>query len=81
MERRALSLRKRDLFRINHVGMLLERMRAQPGRLQCELAVEPDGAAHRGGGEKPNHHVGPGRNRLGKCDLQELVQCGHGALV
>jgi NTE family protein len=28
MERRALGLRKRDLFRINHVGMLLERMRS-----------------------------------------------------
>jgi NTE family protein len=45
MERRALSLRKRDLFRINHVGMLLERMRApsiyldEPLRALCANAI------------------------------------------
>ena len=45
MERRALSLRRRDLFRINHVGMLLERMRSpsiyldEPLRALCSNAV------------------------------------------
>jgi NTE family protein len=45
MERRALSLRRRDLFRINHVGMLLERMRSpsiyldEPLRALCTNAV------------------------------------------
>ena len=45
MERRALSLRRRDLFRINHVGMLFERMRSpsiyleEPLRALCTTAV------------------------------------------
>ena len=45
MERRALGLRKRDLFRINHVGMLLDRMRSpsiyleEPLRALCANAV------------------------------------------
>ena len=45
MERRALSLRRRDLFRINHVGMLLERMRSpsihleEPLRALCSNAI------------------------------------------
>lgn len=45
MERRALSLRRRDLFRINHVGMLFERMRSpsiyldEPLRALCSAAV------------------------------------------
>ena len=45
MERRALSLRRRDLFRINHVGMLLERMRSpsiyleEPLRGLCMSAI------------------------------------------
>ena len=45
MERRALSLRRRDLFRINHVGMLFERMRSpslyldEPLRALCTSAV------------------------------------------
>ena len=45
MRRRALSLRRRDLFRINHVGMLLERMRSpsiyleDPLRALCMTAV------------------------------------------
>jgi NTE family protein len=45
MERRALSLRRRDLFRINHVGMLLERMRSpsiyleEPLRALCMSAI------------------------------------------
>lgn len=45
MERRALVLRRRDLFRINHVGMLLERMRSpsiyleEPLRALCRAAV------------------------------------------
>ena len=45
MERRARSLRRRDLFRINHMGMLLERMRSpsiyleEPLRALCENAV------------------------------------------
>ena len=45
MERRALSLRRRDLFRINHVGMLLERMRSpsiyleEPLRALCTNSV------------------------------------------
>lgn len=45
MERRALSLRKRDLFRINHVGMLFERMRSpsiyleEPLRALCMAAI------------------------------------------
>ena len=47
MERRALALRKRDLFRINHVGMLLERMRSpsiyleEPLRALCSNAIPP----------------------------------------
>ena len=47
MERRALGLRKRDLFRINHVGMLLERMRSpsiyleEPLRALCSNAIPP----------------------------------------
>ena len=47
MERRALGLRRRDLFRINHVGMLLERMRSpsiyleEPLRALCSSAVPP----------------------------------------
>ncbi len=47
MQRRASALRRRDLFRINHVGMLLERMRApsiyveEPLRALCE-SVSPD---------------------------------------
>jgi len=45
MERRALGLRRRDLFRINHVGVLLERMRSpsiyleEPLRALCSNAV------------------------------------------
>jgi NTE family protein len=45
MERRALSLRKRDLFRINHVGMLFDRMRSpsiyleEPLRNLCMAAT------------------------------------------
>lgn len=45
MERRALSLRRRDLFRINHVGMLLDRMRSasiyleEPLRALCTDAT------------------------------------------
>jgi NTE family protein len=45
MERRALALRRRDLFRINHVGMLLERMRSssiyleEPLRALCASAI------------------------------------------
>jgi len=45
MERRAVSLRRRDLFRINHVGMLLERMRSpsiyleEPLRGLCMSAI------------------------------------------
>jgi NTE family protein len=47
MERRALGLRRRDLFRINHVGMLFERMRSpsiyleEPLRALCSNAVPP----------------------------------------
>lgn len=47
MERRALSLRRRHLFRINHVGMLLERMRSpsiyldEPLRALCMSAIPP----------------------------------------
>src|SRR5579864_5372457 len=43
--RRAESLRRRDLFRINHLGMLMERMRApsiyleQPLRDLCRAVV------------------------------------------
>src|SRR5436189_882252 len=45
MARRAESLRRRDLFRINHFGMLLERMRSpsiyleEPLRELCEAVV------------------------------------------
>jgi NTE family protein len=48
MADRALSLRRRDLFRINHVGMLLERMHSaslyleEPLRALCE-SVSPPG--------------------------------------
>ena len=48
MSQRAQSLRRRDLFRINHVGMLLERMRSpalyleEPLRFLCE-SVSPAG--------------------------------------
>jgi NTE family protein len=47
MERRALALRRRDLFRINHMGMLLERMHSrsiylgEPLRELCEASA-PD---------------------------------------
>jgi len=45
MERRALGMRRRDLFRINHVGMLFDRMRSasiyleEPLRALCSNAV------------------------------------------
>ncbi len=48
LEQRALALRRRDLFRINHLGMVLERMHSpslyleQPLRTLCEENV-PDG--------------------------------------
>lgn len=48
MADRALALRRRDLFRINHMGMLLERMHSpslyleEPLRLLCE-SVSPKG--------------------------------------
>ncbi|HTG54149.1 MAG TPA: patatin-like phospholipase family protein, partial [Gemmatimonadaceae bacterium] len=48
MEARARALRKEDLFRINHIGMLLERMRSpslyleEPLRKLCELNA-PEG--------------------------------------
>lgn len=48
MAERALSLRRRDLFRINHVGMLLERMHSPsiyleaPLRTLCE-EIAPEG--------------------------------------
>jgi NTE family protein len=48
MADRALSLRRRDLFRINHMGMLLERMHSpslymeEPLRALCE-GVSPEG--------------------------------------
>lgn len=48
MSRRAQALRRRDLFRINHVGMLFERMRSpalyleEPLRFLCE-SVAPTG--------------------------------------
>ena len=47
LQTRAESLRKRDLFRINHIGMLLERMRSpsiyleEPLRTLCAGAI-PD---------------------------------------
>lgn len=46
MAERARKLRKRDLFRINHVGMLVERMKSrsiyleEPLRSLCEIAPE-----------------------------------------
>src|SRR5687768_3713838 len=45
MERRATLLKRRDLFRLNHMGMLMERMRApsiyleEPLRALCEMIV------------------------------------------
>ena len=45
MARRALALRRRDLFRINHFGMLMERMRSpaiymeEPLRELCRMVV------------------------------------------
>lgn len=51
MEKRAYTLRKRDLFRLNHMGMLLERMRSpsiyleEPLRALCE-SVAPGGKFH-----------------------------------
>jgi NTE family protein len=45
MEQRALDLRRRDLFRLNHMGMLLERMRSpslyleEPLRELCETTA------------------------------------------
>ncbi len=71
MERRALGLRKRDVFRINHVGMLFERMRSpsiyleEPLRALCSNAVppttfdEPPGAA-------PREHGGRGARNAGR---------------
>jgi NTE family protein len=47
MARRALALRRRDLFRINHFGMLMERMRSpaiyleEPLREVCRAVVPP----------------------------------------
>jgi NTE family protein len=47
MERRAISLRKRDLFRLNHVGMLLERSKSpsiyleDPLRDLCRSVTPP----------------------------------------
>src|SRR5215203_3479468 len=47
MERRAISLRRRDLFRLNHVGMLLERTQSpsiyleEPLRGLCRSVVPP----------------------------------------
>jgi NTE family protein len=47
MARRATSLRRRDLFRINHFGMLMERMRSraiyleEPLREVCRSVVPP----------------------------------------
>src|SRR5207302_8701792 len=47
MARRAESLRRRDLFRINHLGMLLERMRSpaiymeEPLRDLCRSIAPP----------------------------------------
>src|ERR671914_2026956 len=47
MARRATSLRRRDLFRINHFGMLMERMRSpavyleEPLRELCRMVVPP----------------------------------------
>jgi NTE family protein len=47
MARRALALRRRDLFRINHFGMLMERMRSpaiyleEPLREVCRTVVPP----------------------------------------
>jgi NTE family protein len=47
MARRATSLRRRDLFRINHFGMLMERMRSpsiyleEPLREVCRTVVPP----------------------------------------
>jgi NTE family protein len=47
MARRATSLRRRDLFRINHFGMLMERMRSpavyleEPLRELCRTVVPP----------------------------------------
>ena len=48
LEERALALRRKDLFRVNHFGMLLDRMRSrsiyleEPLRLLCEGAI-PEG--------------------------------------
>src|SRR5687768_7910165 len=45
MERRAIALKRRDLFRLDHMGMLMERMRApsiyleEPLRTLCEAIV------------------------------------------
>jgi NTE family protein len=47
MARRATGLRRRDLFRINHIGMLMERMRSpavyleEPLRELCRMVVPP----------------------------------------
>src|SRR3954469_7994775 len=48
LETRAVALRRKDLFRVNHFGMLLDRMRSrsiyleEPLRALCEGAI-PDG--------------------------------------
>jgi NTE family protein len=47
MARRAMALRRRDLFRINHFGMLMERLRSpavyleEPLRELCRMVVPP----------------------------------------
>src|SRR5919112_5662242 len=48
MTRRANSLRRRDLFRINHVGMLLARMRCSSLYLEETLRVLCDSVCPRG---------------------------------
>src|SRR5512132_3930725 len=48
MSRRAMSLRRRDLFRINHVGMLLARMRSASLYLEDTLRTLVDNVCPRG---------------------------------
>ncbi|MFL5574502.1 MAG: patatin-like phospholipase family protein [Gemmatimonadaceae bacterium] len=48
MARRAESLRRRDLFRLNHVGMLLERMRSPSIYLEAPLRALCESVCPRG---------------------------------
>ena len=64
----ALGMRRRDLFRVNHFGMLLERMRSpsiyleEPLRALVNSAI-PEGTLRRAAQAAARQHRGPGPRR------------------